>query len=106
MKDLQKNCKIALVQQEPILFDRRACVEKAAAAIQEAAREGAEFIVFPELFVPGYPFGMTFGFVVGARGEERKEDWKRYYDQSILVPGPETDILRKKREPFRDAQTL
>lgn len=93
MKDLQKNCKIALVQQEPILFDRRACVEKAAAAIREAAREGAEFIVFPELFVPGYPFGMTFGFVVGARGEEGREDWKRYYDQSILVPGPETDIL-------------
>jgi nitrilase len=93
MKDLQKNCKIALVQQEPILFDRRACVEKAVAAIREAAREGAEFIVFPELFVPGYPFGMTFGFVVGARGEEGREDWKRYYDQSILVPGPETDIL-------------
>lgn len=95
MKDLQKSCRIALVQQEPILFDRLACVEKAAAAIREAAREGAEFIVFPELFIPGYPFGMTFGFVVGARGEEGREDWKRYYDQSILVPGPETDILGK-----------
>lgn len=93
MKDLQKKCKIALIQKEPTLFDKNACVAKAVRAIEEAAAEGAEFIVFPELFVPGYPFGMTFGFVVGARGEEDRKDWKRYYDSSILIPGPETDLL-------------
>ena len=24
-------------------------------------------MVFPELFIPGYPYGMTFGFRVGSR---------------------------------------
>ena len=29
MKDLQKSCKIAVVQAAPVLFDKKACVEKA-----------------------------------------------------------------------------
>ena len=36
---------------------------------------------------------MTFGFTVGSRTAEGRADWKRYYDASILVPGPETARL-------------
>lgn len=36
---------------------------------------------------------MTFGFTVGSRTPEGRKDWKRYYDNSILVPGPETERL-------------
>ena len=36
---------------------------------------------------------MTFGFTVGARSEAGRQDWKRYYDNSILVPGEETAAL-------------
>ena len=35
MKDLQKHCKIAVVQAAPVLFDKKACVEKAVALIKE-----------------------------------------------------------------------
>lgn len=38
-------------------------------------------------------FGMTFGFRVGSRNEEGREDWKRYYDNSILEDGPEMERL-------------
>ena len=58
MKDLQKSCKIAVVQAAPVLFDKKACVEKAVALIKECAENKAELIVFPELFIPGYPYGM------------------------------------------------
>ena len=56
-------------------------------------------IVFPELFIPGYPLGMTFGFTVGCRNEDRRKNWKRYYDHSILVPVSETEAIggRQKR---------
>ena len=54
---------------------------------------GAELIVFPELFIPGYPYGMTYGFTVGHREEAGRQDWKAYYDNSIVVPGKETDRL-------------
>lgn len=93
MKDLKKRCKIAVVQAAPVLFDKDACVEKAVKLIREAAAQGSELIVFPELFIPCYPYGMTFGFTVGSRNADGRKDWKRYYDNSILCPGPETELL-------------
>ena len=93
MKDLQKYCKIAVVQAAPVLFDKTACVEKAVSLIKECAANKAELIVFPELFIPGYPYGMTFGFTVGSRNADGRKDWQRYYDNSIVVPGAETDVL-------------
>ena len=90
MKDLEKKtCRIGLVQAEPVLFDKKASLEKALGYINEAAENGEEFIVFPELFIPGYPVGMNFGFSVGKRTEPGREDWKRYYDASVVAGGEE-----------------
>lgn len=86
-------CKLAVVQAAPVMFDKAACVEKALALIEECAAGGAELIVFPELFIPGYPYGMTFGFTVGSRNAAGREDWKTYYDNSILADGPEMRLL-------------
>lgn len=93
MKPLKDVCRIAVVQAAPVLFDKAQCLEKAIRLIHECAENGAELIVFPELFIPGYPFGMTFGFTVGSRKTDGRTDWKRYYDNSILVPGAETERL-------------
>ena len=93
MKDLKPTCRIAVVQAAPVLFDKTACTDKAVRLIAECARSGAELIVFPELFIPGYPYGMTFGFTVGARNEDGRKDWQLYCDNSIVVPGPETERL-------------
>ena len=93
MKDLQSTCSIAVVQAAPVLFNKGACLVKALALIEEAAGHGAELIVFPELFIPGYPYGMTFGFTVGSRTEDGRRDWKRYYDASILAGGEEAQAL-------------
>lgn len=93
MKDLKNKCRIAVIQATPVMFDKEACVEKALRLIEECAAEGAELIVFPELFVPGYPYGMTFGFTVGSRNEDGRHDWKEYYDNSILAEGPEMQRL-------------
>ena len=67
MKDLKDTCRIAVVQAAPVLFDKAACVDKALGLIAEAGGQGAELIVFPELFIPCYPYGMSFGFTVGHR---------------------------------------
>ena len=93
MKDLRDTCRVAVVQASPVMFDKAACVEKAVKLTEEAGANGAELVVFPELFVPGYPYGMTFGFTVGHREPSGRLDWKWYYDNSILVPGPETEAL-------------
>lgn len=93
MRDLKETCSVAVVQAAPVLFDKNACTEKALSLIGQAGKEGAELIVFPELFLPGYPYGMTFGFTVGHRAEPGRLDWSLYYRNSVLVPGPETERL-------------
>lgn len=93
MKDLKTNCNVAVIQAAPILFDKDACVEKAVNLILDAGKKQADLIVFPELFVPGYPYGMTFGFTVGSRTKDGRKDWAEYYNHSIPVPGEETEKL-------------
>ena len=93
MHDLKSVCRVALVQAEPVLFDKAAGMEKTLRLIREACATQPDLIVFPELFVPGYPFGMNFGFGVGRREEPGRADWLRYAEASMLVPGPETELL-------------
>ena len=45
----------AAVQATPVFLDREATVEKVCRLAKEAAAFGAELIVLPEAFVPGYP---------------------------------------------------
>ena len=85
MKDINSICKVALVQAEPVLFDKKASLKKTLDYIEEAASHKPDLIVFPELFIPGYPIGMNFGFSMGKRTEAGRADWKRYYDASIVV---------------------
>ena len=93
MRDVTNTCKIALVQAEPVLFDKDASLEKALKYIEEAAGTNAELIVFPELFIPGYPIGMNFGFSMGKRTEAGREDWMRYYNASLIAGGPEFEAM-------------
>lgn len=93
MKDIKSTCRIALVQAEPVMFDKAKGLEKTLELIAEAAAKNAELIVFPELFIPGYPIGMNFGFSMGKRSESGREDWKRYYDASIVAGESEFEQL-------------
>ena len=51
-----KRVRVAAAQVAPVFMDRAATLAKAVDTVQEAARGGAELVVFPEAFVPGYPF--------------------------------------------------
>lgn len=95
MKDLKKDLRAAIAQAAPVMFDKKATTEKAVKLIAEAGKNGAELIVFPESFIPCYPYGLTFGFTVGSRNKDGRTDWKVYYDNSVVVPGEETDMIGK-----------
>jgi nitrilase len=63
------------------------------AMVDRAAKERVEFLVFPEAFVGGYPKGADFGATVGVRREQGRDEFRRYYDAAIAIPGPETDTI-------------
>lgn len=46
---------VALIQQPPIFLHRAASVRKAIGLIADAAAAGADLVVFPEAWLPGYP---------------------------------------------------
>jgi nitrilase len=85
--------KVAVVQAAPVLFNREATVEKTCQLIHEAAAGGAQFVLFPEAFIPAYPRGLSFGMVVGSRTPEGRNLWQRYWDNSVEIPGPSTEAL-------------
>ena len=45
MRDIDQICKVALVQAEPVMFDKKASLEKALGYIEEASGK-ADLIVF------------------------------------------------------------
>lgn len=45
----------AIVQRPPALLQRAETVDRAVAGLEEAAAAGAQLVVFPETYVPGYP---------------------------------------------------
>ena len=48
--------KVAIAQLAPVFMDREASIEKACKIIADAAAGGAELIVFPEVWLAGYPY--------------------------------------------------
>ncbi|WP_206483279.1 carbon-nitrogen hydrolase family protein [Thalassotalea sp. G2M2-11] len=47
--------KIAIIQQAPVVLDKTRTINKAVELIESAAEQGAQLIIFPEAFIPGYP---------------------------------------------------
>ena len=90
--------KAAAAQFAPVFLDTAATLEKMLSTIQEAAREGAELIAFPETALPGYP-GWLSG-TGGSRFEDaaQKEAFGLYLEAAIEADGPE--ILRIAEAAF------
>jgi nitrilase len=75
MNTINSSTKIAVVQSAPVLFNRKATIEKACRLIHEAGRNDVKLVLLPEAFVPAYPRGLSFGMVVGNRSPEGRLLW-------------------------------
>ncbi|HVK19479.1 MAG TPA: nitrilase-related carbon-nitrogen hydrolase [Fimbriiglobus sp.] len=88
-----RTVRAAVVQSAPVLFDTPRTLDKLAALTADAARKGAELVVFPEAFVGGYPKGLDFGVRLGVRSPEGRDEFRRYFENAIDVPGPATERI-------------
>ncbi|AOY94513.1 aliphatic nitrilase [Cupriavidus sp. USMAA2-4] len=78
----------AAVQIAPDLDSGAATLAKVLDAIDRAARDGVRLIVFPETFVPYYPY---FSFV--RPPVQSGQEHLRLYEQAVAVPGPVTEAV-------------
>jgi nitrilase len=81
--------RVAAVQASYELMNRDASIGKVAELTAAAAREGAELVVFPEVFVPGPPIWIDTQPIW-----QGDEDWYALLaDGAVVVPGPATERL-------------
>ncbi len=85
---MTKIVRAAAAQLSPDLTGQDGTVAKVLNAIAEAGEKAVDLVVFPETFVPWYPY---FSFVQPpvSTGKEHV----RLYEHAVLVPGPVTEAI-------------
>lgn len=93
--DHEKTVRAAAVQISPVLFSREGTTEKVLDAISSAAQEGVQLIVFPETFVPYYPY---FSFVQPpvVMGKAHLQ----LYEEAVTVPGAVVDAINRAARSY------
>lgn len=81
----------AVAQAAPVFLNRHATVEKACRLIYEAGKNGAKLVAFPEAWIPTFPYWPR-ALPLGER-ELSQEAWVKLYQESVEIPGPDTDAL-------------
>lgn len=80
--------KAAAVQTSPVYLNAEATTDKACKIIEEAAKNGASLIAFPEVFISGYPYwNWVMNPIDGSKWFEK------LYKSSIEINGPEVKKL-------------
>src|SRR5215472_8067818 len=86
----RESVKVAIVQKAARFLDKEASLDRAEAYIAEAAAGGAELIVFPEVWLAGYPY-WTEGW------DSSLQAWVggrvAFRDAAVLAPSEDTERL-------------
>lgn len=90
-----KTVRAAAVQMSPVLHSRDGTTEKVLETIAAAAKEDVQLIVFPETFIPYYPY---FSFVQPPvlMGKAHMQ----LYEEAVTVPGPVVDAVSRAARSY------
>mgnify|MGYP001545298220 CR=1 FL=1 len=78
----------AAVQAAPVYLDLDASIDKAIGLIEQAAKEGARLIAFPETWLPGYPW-----FIWLDSPAWGMQFIQRYHDNSLVYGTPQAERI-------------
>lgn len=87
---------IAIVQAGPVYLDLPHSLQKLETTVGEAAKEGAELIVFGETWLTGYPAWLDHCPNAALWNHEpTKQVFSRMWQNSVTVPGAATQLISK-----------
>ncbi len=93
--------KAAIVQATPVVFDLEATLARLRTLVAEAAANGARLVVFPEVFLSGYPSGLDWGGPgTGIRLQQGQEDYARYWSAAMDPSGSEERRIGQVAQEF------
>jgi nitrilase len=85
--------KIAIMQEAPVFLDKQATIEKAVSLVETAASAGAELVIFPEAFIPGYP-AWIWRLRPGGDWSINEAIHARLLDNAVNVEGDDLEPLK------------
>ncbi len=93
---MSKRVTVGIVQSRPVYMNLEASVYKAVKQIGEAAKQGAQLVVFGETWLAGYPAWLDYCPEAALWNHEpTKQIYARLRQNSIVVPSRETEVLAK-----------
>lgn len=87
---MPRKLKVAAAHVAPVYMDPMATAARAAEWIAKASQESIDLIVFPEVFIPGFPYWINAYAPIDQVSLNR-----RYQDLSIEADGPELALVRQ-----------
>jgi nitrilase len=90
---MNNTIKIAAAQLSPIFLNKDKTVDKACKAILEAGGRGAELIVFPEAYIPGYPDWVWL--IPNSKSSDLDKLYIKLVENSVSIPDNSTTSLCK-----------
>ena len=92
---MSRSLVVAAAHVAPVFMNAAASAEKAVEWIARAAADKVELIVFPEVFLPGFPYWINmYPPLVQA------EINRRYHDASVEADGPEIALIREAARTY------
>ncbi len=91
--NLNKPVKVAVAQVSPEYMDKEGTIDKACGAIEKAGKKGSELIIFPETFVPGYPYWR--GVTPGSRWASFMVEYQK---NSVRIPDDTENLCDAARD--------
>ncbi len=85
--------KVALAQIAPVWLNRKATLEKISSRIDEAAKHGANLIVFGEALLPGYPYWLALTGGAAWDSSLQKELHAYYAHNAVTIENGDLDAL-------------
>jgi nitrilase len=104
---MKTKTRVAAVQAAPVFMDLEGSLEKARGLMRDAASRGAEIIVFPEAWLPGYPAWLDCCRDAGIWDHEpTKRLFARLVENSVVVPGSHVCALGTLSREFGIALSI
>jgi nitrilase len=82
---VERAVKVACVQVQPVVLDRTRTLDRLEEVAAEAARNGAELVVFPETFVPVYPSSRWAQAFAAPANKAAKQTFARLVQNCVAV---------------------
>lgn len=91
-----KISKVATTLASPVLFNKEGCIEKVVSMTTEAAEQGAKLIVFPETFIPGYPWWIWMGI----NNNKKLELFKKHFSHALEIKSSEMNYIKQTAKKY------